>query len=212
MASGGRVRVAQTDLQPGRNYIIRGVQLRLGVDIDSPNIHSRPYNDLYYETDSEDLALGFVRNHRGRDIDPRTIRSNVHFDDEDEEDLLVSEFTEVVRLNGSTYRPFLSTNNVRFITPMSARIEFYEALPTDIEAPPPEIPVASEVDVELATPSSSDYPEYVTDGDSVQQLEITDGRWVGGKTKRKRKIRKTKKTLKSKRKPFKTKRKKHNGD
>jgi len=204
--SSGRVRVAQTDLQPGRNYIIRGVQLRPGVDINSPNIHSRPYNDLYWQTDSEDLALEFRRNEIWSEINHAGIRSNVH----PEDDPLVSEFTSVVPLNGSTYRPFLSTNNVRFITPVGARIEFYEALPTDIEAPPPPPPIASEVEVGLAIPSSGPHPELVTDGDSVQQLPTTnDARWIGGKTTRKRKMRKSKKTLKSKRNPFKTKRKKH---
>ena len=197
-----RTRVEQKDLQPGKNYVIRGVRLRLGIDLNSPDIPNQPYNNIYYETDSEDLALGFVRNVIWHDIpyeDRRNIISNVHPEDEYEDDLLVSEFTEVVRLNGSMYPPFLSIDNVRFITPMGARIEFYEALPTDIEAPPP---VASEVDVGFATPSSSDYPQYVTDGDSVSELETTDdARWIGGKTKRKLKTRKSKlKTRKSKRK------------
>jgi hypothetical protein len=122
-------RVNVEDLVPGRNYIIR----RLGLiventwGVDPYVIYAKPYNSLYWITETEDLGINFVRNVRWDDIPNNgTIRSNVHPDDYDDNPL-VSEFTAVGPL-GTSPR-FFSKHDIRFITTQGARIEFYNEQP-----------------------------------------------------------------------------------
>ena len=127
--------VAPTDLKPGKNYIIRGMKLKPDVAIgrERPDAILRRYNPLYWEIDTEDLALGFVKNHRWSTIkDDPAIITNVHRDNDNP---LVSEFTEVAELDGSLYPSRLSDENKRFIALEDSYFEFYEALETDVRVP-----------------------------------------------------------------------------
>ncbi len=158
--------VAQRALEPGKNYVIRNMKLRMDAALGTTDaevyaMYRRPYNPLYWEIETEDLALGFVKNHVWNEIErDRTIITNVSRDNDNP---LVSEFTEVVRLNGSPYPPGLSKENIRFVTLEATHLEFYEALPTDVRVPgaaPLAVRVQS-TSVEPYTNNSEAYREFI---------------------------------------------------